>query len=82
MPDGVVGVLIEPQQVAHYPTVQQGAVRIGVGQVCRLEVQFTEVVEDGLGRGQLVIGKGVEIQDGEGFGTTDAYISPACDLNV
>ena len=59
--DGVVGILAEPQQVAHHPTVQQSAVRVDVGQIGRPEIQFAELVEDGLGCGQLVSGEGAEI---------------------
>ena len=80
--DSAVGVLIEPKQVAHHPTVQQGAVGVGVGQVGRPEVQFLELVEDGLGRGQLVIGKGTDIQDEEGFRSPNGCYSPASLLAV
>ena len=80
--DCLVDVVREAEEVADYALVEVGAVRVGVGEVCGHEVAVAEVVEYVLCGGELVVGEGAEVEDGEGFGCTNAYDCTARLLSI
>ena len=57
----------KPSRSQSYALVEVGAVGVGVGEVGGHEVAVAEVVEYVLCGGELVVGEGAEVEDGEGF---------------
>ena len=65
---GSVDLLIEAEQVADHSPVQEGAVGVCVREVGGFKLLVPNLVEDGLGRTQLLGAQGAEVQDAQGCG--------------
>ena len=58
----LVSGVVEAEEIADDAPVQEGAVGVGVREVGGLQLFVSELVEDGLGRAQLLIREGAEVQ--------------------
>ena len=62
---GPVDLLIEAEKVADDTAVEEGSVRVGVGEVGGHQILVAELVEDHFGHEQLFIGEAAEVKHGE-----------------
>ena len=69
---GLIDGIVKAEEVADYLAVEEGAVGVGIGQVGRHQLTVAEVVEDGLGGVQPVIGEGAQVKDRQCCGVVDS----------